>query len=78
MSIAELQKKLIEKISKTSDAALLEDIYNFMRKDEEVTSFYKLSEDQLFIVEESRVQIKNGEGISDDDINNDIAKWLEK
>jgi len=30
MSVAELQKKLIDKISNTNDAALLEDIYNFI------------------------------------------------
>ncbi len=57
---------------------MLEDIYSFIGVDEEVGSFYKLSEEQLIILEDSRAQIKNGLGISDDDINNDIDKWLEK
>ncbi len=78
MSVAELQKKLIEKISKTNDVGLLEEIYNFMGIDEEVEIFYNLSDEQLSIIEDSREQIKNGQSFTDDEINNDTEKWLGK
>ncbi|MEP7144265.1 MAG: hypothetical protein ABI707_15380 [Ferruginibacter sp.] len=45
MSVADLQKKIIEKISKPSDAALLEDIFNFIGTDVTAGAFYELSDD---------------------------------
>jgi hypothetical protein len=78
MSVAELQKKLIDKISKTNDASLLEDIYNFIGADEEVAGFYKLTDAQLSVVEESQQQIENGNCFTDDGINKEIDEWLGK
>ena len=78
MSVDELQKKLIEKISSTTDAALPEELYNFIATDEAVGTYYKLSDKQLSMVEESRIQIREGKSITDDNLNKEIDQWLEK
>ncbi len=77
MSIIELQKKLIDKINKTDDVALLEDIYNFIAADEE-GKIYQLSDKQLAIVEESQQQIKDGNHFTNEEVNKEIDEWLEK
>ncbi len=78
MSVAELQKKIIEKISETNDATLLEDIYNFIGINEEVGTFYELSDSQRAAIDQSQQQIKEGKCFSNDEVNTDIDEWLEK
>ena len=78
MSVAELQKKLIEKISKTNDVVLLEDIFNFMGADEDTTAFYNLSESQLAAVDLSQKQIAAGNYFTNQEVNNEIDEWLAK
>ena len=78
MSVAELQKKLIEKISKTNDVVLLEDIFNFIGADEDTTAFYNLSESQLAAVELSQKQIAGGNYFTNQQVNNEIDQWLAK
>jgi predicted transcriptional regulator len=78
MSVAELQKKLIAKISETNDAVLLEEIFNFMGADEETAAFYKLSESQLATVEASQKQIADGNFFTNEQVNNEIDQWLAK
>jgi predicted transcriptional regulator len=78
MSVAELQKKLIEKISITNDAVLLEEIFNFIGADEDTAAFYTLSESQLAKVEASQKQIADGNFITNEQVNNEIDQWLAK
>ncbi|MCW3093242.1 MAG: hypothetical protein JWP81_4311 [Ferruginibacter sp.] len=77
MSLPELQKKLIDKINKTNDAALLEDIYNFIGADEEV-GIYQLSDNQLAVIEQSQQQIKDGNQFTNEEVNKEIDEWLGK
>jgi hypothetical protein len=77
MSVAELQKKLIEKINNTNDAALLEDIYSFIGIDEEVGT-YQLSHSQLTIIEQSQQQIKDGQYFTNEEVNKEIDECLGK
>jgi hypothetical protein len=53
MSIAELQKKLIEKISNTHDLKTLEEISNWIGLDDEPSPVYLFSEEQLNKLEEA-------------------------
>ncbi|MEO7765955.1 MAG: hypothetical protein ABIS01_00970 [Ferruginibacter sp.] len=75
MSVAELQKKLIEKINNTSDADLLQDICDFIGLDEEV-GIYQLSDKQLALIEQSQQQIKEGAYFTDEEVNKEIDEWL--
>jgi predicted transcriptional regulator len=78
MSITALQQKLIDKISNINDVDLLEDIYSFIGIDEEVGKFYSLSDKQISSIEQSKQQIKDGNYFTNDDVNKEIDKWLEK
>jgi hypothetical protein len=78
MSVTELQQKLINKISTTNDVDLLEDIYSFIGIDEEVGKFYPLSDKQISSIEQSQLQIKDGNYFTNDDVNKEIDEWLEK
>ncbi len=78
MSVTALQQKLIDKISITHDVDLLEDIYSFIEKDEEVEKFYSLSDKQILSIEQSQQQIKDGNYFTDHDVNKEIDEWLEK
>jgi predicted transcriptional regulator len=78
MSVTALQQKLIDKISNINDVDLLEDIYSFIGIDEEVGKFYSLSDKQISSIEQSKQQIKDGNYFTNDDVNKEIDKWLEK
>jgi len=78
MSVAELQKKIIEKINETNDAGLLEDIYNFIGVDEGLDIFYHLSDTQLAAIEASQQQIKEGNYFTNEEVNKEIDEWLGK
>ena len=78
MSVAELQKKLIEKISGTTDPSLLEDIYNFIEIDEEVGTFYHLSDSQLSKIKNAQQEIKKGNFFTNEEVDKEIDEWLGK
>jgi predicted transcriptional regulator len=78
MSVPELQKKIIEKIIETNDAAFLEDIYNFIGIEEGLGTFYHLSDAQLAAIEESQQQIKDGNYFTNEEVNKEIDEWLGK
>ncbi len=78
MLVAELQKKIIEKISETNDAALLEDIYNFIGIDEGLGAFYDLSDTQQAAIEQSQQQIKVGNYFTNEQVDKETGEWLKK
>lgn len=77
MSVTELQKRLIEKINNTNDAALLEDIYSFIGIDEEVGT-YQLSQDHVTMIEQAQQQIKDGQYFTNEEVTKEIDEWLGK
>ena len=78
MSVAELQKKLIEKISKTNDLNTLEEISNLIGLNEGASSIYYLSDEQLTAIDEAEQQIKEGKYFTNEEANKEIDKWLEE
>ena len=78
MQVAELQKKIIDKISETNDAALLEDIYNLIGIDEAAGTFYELSDTQLAAIEQSQQQIKEGNYFTNEQVDKETGEWLKK
>ena len=78
MLVAELQKKIIDKISETNDVSLLEDIYNFIGIDESLGTFYHLSDTQLAAIEESQQQIKEGNYFTNEEVNKEMDEWVGK
>ena len=78
MSIAELQKKLIEKISETTDIETLEEISNWISLNDELPAVYHFSDEQLAKLDESEQQINNGNFYTNEEVNKETEKWLEE
>ncbi len=78
MTVTELKKRLIGKISLLENNELLEEMYRLIANEETDISIYELSEEQLKAVEEGQHQYKNGEFLTEEQANKDIEEWLGK
>jgi hypothetical protein len=78
MSTVELRKKLIERIKETEDEKILEEAFRLLEMDTNDFEIYKLNEDQKKTIEGSRAQIKNGQFLTDNQVNKDTDEWLGK
>jgi hypothetical protein len=77
MRTVEIRKKLIEEINLSSNKNLLKEMYNFLNHDNEA-DLYKLSNAQKAAIEEGRDQIKNGQFLTNEQVNRDIEEWLKE
>lgn len=75
MRTVEVKKMLIEKINLSSNKNLLEEMYNFLNQDNDA-ELYKLSKAQKDAIAEGREQIKNGQFLTNDQVNDEIEEWL--
>lgn len=76
MRTIEIRKRLIEEINSSSNKILLEEMYNFLNKDNATDILYKLSNPQKLAIKIGREQIKNGQSFTNDEVNSEIEKWL--
>ena len=60
MTTSDLKKRLIDKIRKTNDSAILEDIYGLLDMETEDSEIYKLSDEQKNVIHKAQEQIKKG------------------
>ena len=77
MSTAELKLNLINKIAGITDKVRLKEIMQLLefQADE---SLYITNKEEKEAVKEAKNQIKNGDGISNEDVQKEITSWLEK
>ena len=78
MSAVELKKRLIDKIQKTENEDLLEEAYRLLQLETEDIEIYKLTGDQKRAIDEARNQIKNGQFLTDEQVNKEMDEWLKK
>ena len=78
MSTVELRKRLIDKIQKTDNEGLLQEVYRLLELETEDIEIYKLSDDQKKAVNEGRQQINDGRFLTNDQADNEIDEWLSK
>ncbi len=78
MSTVELRKRLIEKIQKTENSELLEEVFRLLELGTEDIEIYKLSDEQRAAIAEGRSQINDGKFFTDDDANREIDEWLDQ
>lgn len=78
MTVTELKKRLIGKISQIENNQLLEEMYRLIANEETDISIYELSEEQIKAVEEGQLQYKNGEILTGKQADKDIEEWLGK
>ena len=77
MSTAELKLNLINQIAGITDKVRLKEIMQLLefQADE---SLYITNKEEKEAVKEAQNQIKNGDGISNEDVQKEIKSWLEK
>lgn len=76
MRTVEIRKRLIEEINLSSNKNLLEEMYNFLNHDNEIENIYKLSKEQKRAIAESREQVKNGQFLTNEEVDSEIEEWL--
>lgn len=76
MSTQELRKRLIDKIQKTQDGRILEEVYRLLELESEDIEIYKLNEGQKKAISLAREQIKQVQFLSEADADKEIDQWL--
>lgn len=77
MSTAELKLNLINQIAGITDKVRLKEIMQLLKFQAD-ESLYITNKEEKDAVKEAQNQIKNGDGISNEDVQKEITSWLEK
>jgi len=77
MATTDLKEKLIERIRRTEDLQLLEEISRLFEL-QEPDRIYHVNDQQRKNMSEGKEQIRNNQSISNEDANKDIDEWLNK
>lgn len=77
MSTAELKLNLINQIAGITDKVRLKEIMQILKFQAD-ESLYITNKEEKEAVKEAKNQIKNGDGISNEDVQKEITSWLEK
>ena len=77
MSTAELKLNLINQIAGITDKVRLKEIMQLLEFQSD-GSLYITNKVAKEAVKEAKNQIKNGDGISNEDVQKEITSWLEK
>ena len=77
MRTIEIKNNIINKINLINDKSFLEAINNIIENKAEERVF-KLSEDQLSLVNEGEKEIESGNYITNEDLDLEISQWLTK
>lgn len=78
MSTIELRERLIEKIRKTENENILEEAYRLLGLETDDAEIYKFTDDQKTEIDTFRMQIKQGQFLTNDEANKEIDEWLGK
>ena len=77
MSTDELKLNLINQIAGITDKVRLKEIMQLLKFQAD-ESLYITNKEEKEAVKEAKNQIKNGDGISNEDVQKEITSWLEK
>ena len=77
MSTAELKLNLINQIAGITDKVRLKEIMQLLKFQAD-ESLYITNKEEKEAVKEAKNQIKNGDGMSNEDVQKEITSWLEK
>ena len=77
MSTAELKLNLINQIAGITDKVRLKEIMQLLKFQAD-ESLHITNKEEKEAVKEAQNQIKNGDGISNEDVQKEITSWLEK
>lgn len=77
MTTIELKRSIIQRIAQIDDSTFLKAIKTIIDSNPSEPVF-PIPENLKIQIKESRKQIRKGQGISNEDLNNEILKWLEE
>jgi hypothetical protein len=78
MAVSELKNQVKKRIESVNDESLLEEILNLIDFQSEKEEMYMIPSDHQKELELSLEQMKNGDIISNEDVNDKVQKWLSK
>jgi hypothetical protein len=78
MAVIELKNQVKKRIESVNDESLLEEILNLIDFQSEKEEMYMIPSDHQKELELSLEQMKNGDIISNEDVNDKVQKWLSK
>ena len=78
MAVIELKNQVKKRIESVNDEYLLEEILNLIDFESEKEEIYIIPSDHQKELEISIEQMKNGDTISNEDVNAKVQKWLSK
>ena len=78
MAVIELKNKVRKRIESLNDEHLLEEILNLIDFESDKEEVYYIPPDHQNELEISLEQMKNGDTISNEDVNDKVQKWLSK
>ena len=78
MKTAEIKERLIREINSSTNKNLLEELYQYLERENETQDIYNLNEDQKSAILEAREQIDNGDYLTSEQANEEIDEWLKK
>jgi hypothetical protein len=77
MSTLELRRRLIEKIQLTHDDRILEEVFRILELETaEDIGIFKLNDEQKGAIREGRMQVENGQFLTEEEANKEIDEWL--
>jgi hypothetical protein len=78
MAVSELKNQVKKRIESVNDESLLEEILNLIDFQSEKEEMYMIPSDHQKELELSLEQMKIGDIISNEDVNDKVQKWLSK
>ena len=77
-TIAIKRKKLIDEIKRSQNEELLDELYLFIQRENQLEEVYLLSDEQKNAISIAREQITSGKFYNNEDVENELSKWLEE
>jgi len=78
MKTEELKKQLINRINQIEDKSLLEGLYNLMQPETSNDVIYSLTQEERESLIIAREEVRTGEYLTQDEVDEKVKKWLEE
>ena len=78
MSVIELRKRIIEKLSSIEDEVILKEIYDIIKIESGIDLVYKLTEEEKKAIDTGLKDLEDGKIVSSEKASDLIKGWLKK
>lgn len=78
MTTKDLKNRIMSKVKSLNNETLLREISKLLEIEEDLEEVYKISEEQLLVVEEGLEQLDKGQFLTHEEANAEIEEWLKK